>query len=84
MQAPPGETATQRQLRIKLGVVQRRVDGAFSRESRALVTRAVPSPRRTKKELSEYHVEFAQQKAKIDRMRAEGKDEFDIKKQASL
>jgi tubulin-specific chaperone A len=39
---------------------------------------------RTQKELEAYHKELADQKAKVDKMRATGADEYDIKKQVEV
>ena len=40
--------------------------------------------RRNTKELEAYHKELADQKAKVERMRAAGADEYDIKKQVEV
>jgi tubulin-specific chaperone A len=40
--------------------------------------------RRTHKELLDYHKELADQKAKVEAMRARGADEYDIKKQVEV
>lgn len=39
---------------------------------------------RTSKELESYHKELSGQKAKVERMRASGGDEYDIKKQVEV
>ena len=39
---------------------------------------------RTQKELEAYHKELADQKAKVEKMRASGGDEYDIKKQVEV
>jgi len=39
---------------------------------------------RTSKELESYHKELSDQKAKVERMRASGGDEYDIKKQVEV
>jgi tubulin-specific chaperone A len=40
--------------------------------------------RRTQRELEAYHKELAAQKAKVEKMRASGADEYDIKKQVEV
>ena len=76
------ETALQKQCRIKTGVVVRFVH-SFEYEYLSLLE-TVPVPNRTRKELDQYKEEIDSQRSKIESMRADGRDEFDVRQQQQV
>lgn len=78
------ETQVQKQLKVKTNVVIRRVNRMqlLDPRCRCVLTRNLLC--RTRKELTNYNIELDKQKEKVAKMRADGRDEHDIKKQVSF